>query len=64
MICKWKTACARCSTTIEEGDDIFFVKNDFDEREKICYLCAHIEGLLCDCGNQKKQENATCYSCK
>ena len=63
-MCTWKTDCARCSTTIEEGDEVFFVTNLFDEREKICGLCAQTDGLLCVCGNQKKQEHATCYSCK
>jgi hypothetical protein len=63
-ICKWKTECARCGTTIEEGEELFFVKNLFEEREKICSLCAQLDGLLCECGNQKKQEHPTCYDCK
>jgi hypothetical protein len=63
-ICKWKTGCARCGTTTEEGDELFFVNNLFDEREKICSLCAQMDGLVCACGNQKKQEHPTCYDCK
>jgi hypothetical protein len=64
MICKWQTDCARCSTAIEEGDELFFAENPFGEREKICSLCAQMDGRICECGNQKKQEHATCYSCK
>jgi hypothetical protein len=63
-ICKWKTDCARCGTTIEEGEELFFLTNLFDEKEKICWVCAQMDGLLCECGNQKKQEHPTCYSCK
>jgi hypothetical protein len=44
--------------------EVFFVTNLFDEREKICWLCAEMDGLLCACGNQKKQEHPTCYLCK
>src|SRR5918992_4915586 len=63
MICNWATDCARCGGRMEEGDDIFFATGLLG-KEKICYTCAFMDGLLCTCGNTKKQEHATCYDCK
>jgi hypothetical protein len=64
MICKWQTEFARCWTTIEVDDELFFAEGLLGEKEKICWLCAQMDGLLCECGNQKKQEYPTCYTCK
>src|SRR5687767_9683464 len=64
MICKWATDCNRCGTRVEEEDEIYFAKDHFGDREKICYTCAFMDGLLCDCGNMKKQDYAMCWDCK
>ena len=63
MICKWATDCVHCGLQIEEGDDVFFAPF-LDERVKICFLCARLEGIACECGNAKKQEHWKCWGCK
>jgi hypothetical protein len=49
---------------VEEGEDIFFSTTPLGEREKICWLCATIEGIICECGSTKKPEHLTCWNCK
>jgi hypothetical protein len=63
MICNWATDCARCDGRVEEGDDIFFATGLLGT-EKICWTCAFMDGLACECGNQKKQGYASCWDCK
>ena len=63
MICNWATDCARCGGRMEEGDDIFFATGLLG-KEKICWTCAFMDGLVCECGNGKKQVYAKCWDCK
>ena len=64
MICKWARDCQHCTAHIEEGDDLYFVVNVFEEREYICHWCAKAAGIACDCGNRKKTEHRTCWDCR
>jgi hypothetical protein len=65
MISNWATDCARCGTRIEEGDDIFFATGHLGVREKICWTCASMDGLVCSiCGEGKKQDRDYCYQCQ
>ena len=64
MICNWATDCERCGGHVEEGDDIYFATGHLGRREKICWMCAFMNGLVCTCGSAKKQGYPTCYDCK
>ena len=60
LICKWKTKCADCGDTIEEGDDLWLT----EEKEKLCYCCAEDAGYICVCTEDKKPEYDLCWDCR
>lgn len=64
MICKWARDCYHCTATINEGDEMYMVINEWGERQYIDEWCAKIAGILCTCGAKKKPEHETCWDCK
>lgn len=64
LICKWATICNDCGDRIEEGDDLWLVQSSADEKQKLCWDCANLNGYLCECGNEKKPDYDMCWDCK
>lgn len=64
LTCKWATQCSNCAEPIEEGADLWLVKQWPLENRKLCYWCARLEGRACECGNDKKPDHWTCWDCK
>ena len=52
------TECCDCGETIFKGDDIYFCDDG-----KLCESCADDREMICDCGEQKKPDYDSCYSC-
>lgn len=55
---RFDSECARCLEIVEYGEAMFAHEEEF-----ICKSCARTKQLICQCGNYKKPEYGTCYSC-
>lgn len=55
---KGKKECDECGTELFDSDLAFFHNN-----EVICEQCAEEAGVICGCGNYKKEEYDHCYTC-
>ena len=56
---QFDSECQDCGDMIDEGQPMFADKGEF-----ICYECAEERDVICECGNYKKSEFATCFNCK
>lgn len=55
---KGKRNCFGCSDEMLSGDMVFF-----HDDHVLCESCADDNGIVCECGNYKKEEYQKCYTC-
>ena len=55
---KFDSACQSCESMVYKGDDMYAADGLF-----ICGSCASEAGVVCACGNFKKPDYETCFTC-
>jgi len=56
---KFESECQNCGDTVDEGEEMFAVEGEF-----WCRDCAKRTNNICKCGNYKKDEFDSCFTCK
>jgi hypothetical protein len=55
---KFDSQCQQCESMLDRGD-LMYAHDDLF----ICPDCAEEAGVVCDCGNFKKEDYKKCYDC-
>lgn len=57
--CKFDSQCQNCGNYLDAGEEMYAHDQMF-----ICADCANEADAVCECGNYKKPEFKTCFTCK